>query len=132
MAMGYAQSTGRPSVYTVVPGPGFLNSVTALADAANLPVLALTGQIPSSKIGGGIGMPHELKDQQMVARGIVDWVHRANHPSEAPALVNAAFQHMLSGRQSPAVFEMAPDIMGLKAPVEPCTPLVPLRPPAPG
>jgi acetolactate synthase-1/2/3 large subunit len=117
MAMGYAQSTGRPAVYTVVPGPGFLNSVTALADAeaANLPVLALTGQIPSSKIGGGIGMPHELKDQQMVARGIVDWVERANHPAEAPALIAAAFRYMQSGRRGPAVFEMAPDIMGQSA-----------------
>ncbi|MDB5715663.1 MAG: hypothetical protein JWO15_3060 [Sphingomonadales bacterium] len=119
MAMGYSQSSGRPSVYTVVPGPGFLNSVTALADAkaANLPVLALTGQIPSSKIGGGLGMPHELKDQQMVARGIVDWVRRADHPSDVPAMIDDAFRHMQSGRYTPAVFEMAPDIMGARAPV---------------
>jgi acetolactate synthase I/II/III large subunit len=133
MAMGYAQSTGRSAVYAVVPGPGFLNSLTALADAqaANLPVFALTGQIPSSKIGGGMGMPHELKDQQMVARGVVDWVVRANHPSEAPALIGSAFQHMQSGRPCPAVFEMAPDIMGQSSPVELRAPLDLSRPPEP-
>jgi acetolactate synthase-1/2/3 large subunit len=134
MAIGYAQSTGRPAVYTVVPGPGFLNSVTALADAkaANMPVLALTGQIPSSKIGLGIGMPHELKDQQAVARGIVDWAERANHPAEVPALIDDAFRRMQSGRKTPVVFEMAPDIMGLTAPVALLdAPAVPLPEPEP-
>jgi acetolactate synthase-1/2/3 large subunit len=133
MAMGYAQSTGRPAVYTVVPGPGFLNSLTALADAqaANLPVFALTGQIPSSKIGLGIGMPHELKDQQMVARGIVDWVERANQPAEVPELIASAFHHMRSGRPCPAVFEMAPDIMGQSAMVAACEPRQPAPAPRP-
>src|SRR4030065_2364817 len=46
MAYGYAQSTGRPGAYLVVPGPGLLNTDTALrtAHAANAPVLALTGE----------------------------------------------------------------------------------------
>ena len=49
MAFGYARSTGRPGVYTVVPGPGVLNTAAALctAYATNAPVLCLTGQIPS-------------------------------------------------------------------------------------
>jgi acetolactate synthase-1/2/3 large subunit len=124
MAMGYAQATGRTGVYSVVPGPGFLNSVTALADAvsANLPVLALTGQIPADRIGQGIGMPHELKDQLAVARGIVDWAERADHPAEVPGVLERAFAHMHSGRKSPAVFEMAPDRMGSRAPVRAAVP----------
>jgi acetolactate synthase-1/2/3 large subunit len=124
MAMGYAQATGRTGVYAVVPGPGFLNSVTALADAAsaNLPVLALTGQIPADRIGQGIGMPHELKDQLAVARGIVDWAERADHPAEVPEALERAFAHMHEGRKSPAVFEMAPDRMGSRAPVRTTVP----------
>ena len=33
MALGYALATGRPGVYNVVPGPGFLNSTAALSTA---------------------------------------------------------------------------------------------------
>ncbi|MCC7045704.1 MAG: hypothetical protein IT562_03240 [Alphaproteobacteria bacterium] len=120
MAMGYAQSTDRTGAYVAVPGPGLLNSLTPLCDAAsaNLPVLGITGQIPSAQIGLGLGIAHEIKDQVRAAEGVVDWVRRANHPSEVPALLNDAFRHMHSRRRKPAVFEMAPDMMGAKAPVE--------------
>ena len=52
MAFGYARSSGRPGVYTVVPGPGVLNTTAALcsAYATNAPVMCLTGQIPSAAI----------------------------------------------------------------------------------
>ncbi|MBM3573665.1 MAG: thiamine pyrophosphate-binding protein, partial [Alphaproteobacteria bacterium] len=105
--------------FVVVPGPGLLNSLTPLADAAsaNLPVLGITGQIPSAQIGQGLGMVHELKDQMRAVEGVIDWVRRANHPSDVPGLINQAFRHMHSRRRKPAVFEMAPDIMGIKAPV---------------
>ncbi|MCC6469830.1 MAG: thiamine pyrophosphate-binding protein [Alphaproteobacteria bacterium] len=133
MAMGYAQSTDRTGTFVVVPGPGLLNSLTALGDAAsaNLPVLGITGQIPSAQIGLGLGIPHEIKDQMRAAEGVVDWVRRANHPSEVPALVNDAFRHMRSRRRKPAVFEMAPDMMGAKAPVEILPAASPDAPPAP-
>lgn len=127
MAMGYAQSTDRTGVFVVVPGPGLLNSLTPLADAAsaNLPVFGITGQIPSAQIGLGLGIPHEIKDQMGAAGGVVDWVRRANHPAEVPGLVNDAFRHMRSGRRKPAVLEMAPDQMGARAPVELPPPAVP-------
>jgi acetolactate synthase-1/2/3 large subunit len=133
MAMGYAQAKGESGVYAVVPGPGLLNSLAALATAhsANLPVLAITGQIPSYQIGQNYGIAHELKDQLMVARGIVDWARRGNHPSEVPALLNDAFRHMHSGRKGAAVFEMSPDIYGAQAQVEPAAPEPPHPAPAP-
>ena len=133
MAMGYAQASGETGVFAVVPGPGLLNSLTALATAAsaNLPVLGLTGQIPSYQIGQNYGMAHELKDQLAVGRGIIDWVQRAEHPSQVPALLADAFQAMHSGRKSPAVFEMAPDQLGARAPVEPVAPLAPEPAPEP-
>src|SRR5947209_3241383 len=55
MAYGYARSTGRVGAYSVVPGPGMLNTTAALstAYAANARVLCLTGQIASSAIGRG-------------------------------------------------------------------------------
>ena len=49
MAYGYARSTGRVGVYSVVPGPGVFNTGAALttAYAGNAPVLCLTGQWPT-------------------------------------------------------------------------------------
>lgn len=46
MALGYSCATGRPSAYSVVPGPGVLNTTAALATAwgVNAPVLCVTGQ----------------------------------------------------------------------------------------
>ena len=64
MAFGYARSTGRPGVYSVVPGPGMLNTTAALSTAlgCNAPVLCITGQVPSAFIGRGRGHLHELPD----------------------------------------------------------------------
>lgn len=113
MALGYAQASGKVGVFAVVPGPGILNATAALATAAgsNVPVLALTGQIPSKQIGLGLGIPHELRDQEAALRGVVPWVELARSPAEAPGLLTDAFRSMLGGRHQPAVFEMAPDIL---------------------
>ena len=47
MAFGYTRSTGRPSVFSVVPGPGMLNAGAGLLTAfgCNEPILMLTGQV---------------------------------------------------------------------------------------
>ena len=53
MAFGYARASGRPGVYAVVPGPGFLNSAAALLTAygSTTPVLCLAGQINTQFLG---------------------------------------------------------------------------------
>lgn len=121
MAMGYAQASGKTGVFAVVPGPGLLNAMTAVATAhsANVPVLGITGQIPSYQIGQNLGIAHELKDQLAMSRGVLDWVERAEHPSDVPALLDAAFSHIHSGRKGVGLFEMSPDLFGASAPVEP-------------
>lgn len=120
MAFGYARSTGRPGVYTVVPGPGVLNTTAALcsAYATNEPVLCLTGQIPSDAIGRGIGYLHELPDQLATLRSLTRWAERAMQPERAPQLVNQAFTQMLSGRRGPVALEMPMDVMGREAEVQ--------------
>jgi len=120
MAFGYARSTGKPGVYTVVPGPGVLNSTAALcsAYATNAPVLCLTGQIPSEGIGKGIGYLHELPDQLATMRTLTKWADRAMTPEAAPELVNEAFRQMLGGRQRPVSLEMPMDIMAATSDVE--------------
>ena len=129
MALGYACATGRPAVYSVVPGPGVLNTTAALATAwgVNAPVLCLTGQVPSAMIGKLRGSLHELPDQLATLRSLLKWAERIEHPSEAPYLVARAFQEMLSGRRSPVALEMPWDQFPAVADITPQDPL-PLHP----
>ncbi len=119
MALGYAQTTGRVGVCTVVPGPGVLNAAAALctASGSNVPVLCIAGQIPSRQIGRGLGIPHEILNQEQAIGGVVPWVGRADTAEAAPAVLAEGWRAMLAGRHQPAVFEMAPDIMGKSAEV---------------
>lgn len=113
MAFGYARSTGRPSVYTVVPGPGVLNTAAALctAYACNAPVLCLSGQIPSDAIGKGFGELHELPDQLGTLRLLTKSALRIDTPAATPRMMARAFESLLSGRPRPVAVEMAPDVM---------------------
>ena len=119
MALGAALATGKPQAYAVVPGPGMLNSATALLTAygTNAPVLALIGQIPSFAIGRGLGHLHEMRDQPGILARLADFTARIREPSEAPALVAAAIRAMQSGRRGPAALECAIDVWGRSAPV---------------
>jgi acetolactate synthase I/II/III large subunit len=119
MAFGYARSTGRPGIYAVVPGPGVLNTGAALCTAlgCNAPVLCLTGQAPSDFIEKGRGHLHELPDQLGVLGRLTKWAARIERIEDVPAIVNEAFERMLSGRPGPVAIEMAWDVMAASAAV---------------
>ena len=118
MAFGYAKSTGKVGVYTVVPGPGVLNTTAAMcsAYANSAPVLCVTGQIPSQAIGRGVGELHELPDQLATLRTLTKWAARIEHPSQVNSVVNDAFRELTVGRPRPVALEMPPDIMAMPAP----------------
>ena len=120
MAFGYARSTGRPGVFSVVPGPGVLNAAAAVCSAygASAPVLCVTGEVPSDFIGSGKGHLHELPDQLATMRSIMKWATRIDHPAEAPTAVAEAFRQMTTGRPRPVAVEMPWDIFGSSAPVQ--------------
>ncbi len=124
MAFGYAKSTGRIGVFSVVPGPGVLNAGAAVCSAygASTPVLCVTGQVPSDFIGSGKGHLHELPDQLATMRSIMKWAGRIDHPGEAPAVLAEAFAQMSSGRPRPAAVEMPWDVFASRAPVQPIDP----------
>ena len=118
MAFGYAKSTGRVGVYTVVPGPGVLNTTAALCTAHAAPVLCLTGQIPVEFIGRGHGMLHELPDQLATLRTLTKWATRINHPAEAPSVMSEAFRQLRSGRTQPVAIEIPGDVLGMSDAIE--------------
>src|SRR4051794_5893285 len=100
MALGAALATGKPAVYSVVPGPGFLNSTAALATAysTGAKVLALIGQIPRRAIDKGHGLLHQIPNQIGILRTLTKWADRVTNPQAAPAMVGRAFQLIQSGR----------------------------------
>jgi acetolactate synthase-1/2/3 large subunit len=105
-AAGYAQVTGRPGVCMATSGPGATNLVTPLADAYmdSVPVVAITGQVPSSLIGtdgfqeadiSGITLPvtkHNflVTNAADIARTVAEAFHVASTGRPGPVLVDVA------------------------------------------
>ena len=125
MALGYAQSTGKPSAFTVVPGPGVMNTMAALTTAwgVNAPIMCITGQVPSAMIGRGRGQLHEMPDQLATLKTLLKFAERIEHPTEAPQVMARAYQAMVSGRPGPVAVEMPWDMFPASADVTPVEPL---------
>ena len=131
MAFGYAIATGRVGAFAVVPGPGILNTTAALSTAygCSQPVLAITGQINAAAIDRGFGLLHEIRDQPGTLASVNKWVHRIDHPVDAPAAMDEAFRHLQGGRPRPVTVEMAMDMMGLESLLPAPEAAVEVRPP---
>ena len=130
MALGAALATGKPAAFAVVPGPGLLNSATALLTAysMNAPVLALIGQIPHNDIGRGLGHLHEIRDQTGIIKRLVDHVARIAKAQDASRATALAMRAMQTGRPGPAAIECAMDVWSQSVPVTVAPPL-PMPPP---
>jgi acetolactate synthase I/II/III large subunit len=124
MAFGYAQSTGRPGVFSVVPGPGVLNAAAAVLSAygASAPMVGLTSEIPSAFMGRGLGHLHEMPDQLATMRTFTKWASNISHPADASAIVAEAFHEATSGRPRPTMIAAPWDVLAHTAPTVPCVP----------
>lgn len=113
MAMGYAKSTGKTGVFSVVPGPGILNTSAALCTAMGncSSIVGLTGQVPTSFVGKGRGHLHELSDQAGTLRSIIKDAVCIGDAQQVSQQVNQAFQAARSGRPGPVSIEMCWDTM---------------------
>src|SRR3981189_439408 len=133
MAFGYARSSGRPGVFSVVPGPGVLNAGAALPTAlgSNEPVLCLTGQVATQILAEGRRKNHQMPDQLATLRTFVKWADRIEYPDAAPARVSRAFQEMLSGRRGPVALEMPWDVFTQRAETGASKPFDPFPAPQP-
>ncbi len=113
-AVGYAQATGGAAPLVVSTGPGALISLAALAEAAaaSAPVVVVTSQTPSEALGGRRrGFLHELRDQKASARDLVKSAEIAQHPSQIPSLVAAAWERALTPPYGPAWVEVPADVL---------------------
>jgi acetolactate synthase-1/2/3 large subunit len=126
MADGFARATGQPGVCLAVCGPGVLNAATPLATAYtdSVPLLLLSGQIPSAAQGPRSGYYHE--NQQLDAvRTLTKWRARVERPEQAVAVLDEAWQELHRGRPGPVLVEVPVDV--LRAEVEDAA-----EPPLPG
>ncbi|MDG1939777.1 MAG: thiamine pyrophosphate-binding protein [Paracoccaceae bacterium] len=116
MALGAAMATGKPQVFSIVPGPGFLNSTAALstAYAVNAPVFALIGQIPLGAIGKGYGLLHEIPDQLSVIKSLTKKANRIENTESASKILTDAFSSLQSGRPRPVGVEIPVNIWNSK------------------
>jgi acetolactate synthase I/II/III large subunit len=104
-ADGYARSTGRPAPLLLSTGPGALNSMTALMEAASahVPVVAISSQIPQDLLGRGRGYLHELPDQLASFAPVVKHAARAERVDEIPAVLAHAWTAAMTAPSGPGV-----------------------------
>src|ERR1700732_4502520 len=116
-AEGYARSTGRVGVVLVTSGPGATNAVTGLVDALmdSIPVVCLTGQVPTHLIGNDAF-------QEADTTGITPPATKHNYlvrkSEDLARVVHEAFYVARSGRPGPVVIDLPKDILITKAPYQ--------------
>ncbi len=133
MADGYARATGRPGVALAVCGPGVLNAATPLATSYtdSVPVLLITGQVPTRGLGPRSGYYHE-NDQISACASFVKGCCRVEKPEQLVPLLDGAWIEMTSGRPGTVLFEVPLDVLRLEVrPGAWPAPPTPPRPAAP-
>ena len=109
-ATGYAQVTGRVGVCIATSGPGATNLVTPIADAQmdSVPLVAITGQVPSAAIGTDAFQEADI-------RGITMPITKHNYlitdPAQIPRAIAEAFYIASSGRPGPVLVDIAKDAL---------------------
>jgi len=109
-AAGYAQVTGRPGVCMATSGPGATNLVTPLADAYmdSVPVVAITGQVPSGLIGTD---GFQEADIAGITLPITKHNFLVTHADDIARTVAEAFHVASTGRPGPVLVDIAKDAL---------------------
>ncbi len=109
-AEGYALATGKVGVCMATSGPGATNLVTPIADAHmdSIPLVAITGQVPSKAIGTDAFQEADI-------RGITMPITKHNYlvtdPAEIPRTIAEAFHIASSGRPGPVLVDVSKDAL---------------------
>ena len=109
-AEGYALATGKVGVCMATSGPGATNLVTPISDAYmdSVPMVAITGQVPSSSIGTDAFQEADI-------RGITLPITKHNFlvtdPAEIPRTIAEAFHIAATGRPGPVLVDIAKDTL---------------------
>jgi acetolactate synthase-1/2/3 large subunit len=109
-ATGYAQVTGRAGVCIATSGPGATNLVTPLMDAAmdSVPLVAITGQVPSAAIGTDAFQEADIRG---ITMPFTKHSYLITDPDEIPRAFAEAFHIATTGRPGPVLVDVAKDAL---------------------
>ncbi len=109
-AEGYARSTGKVGVVLVTSGPGATNAVTGLVDALmdSIPIVCLTGQVPTHLIGNDA---FQEADTTGITRPATKHNYLVRKSEDLARVVHEAFYVARSGRPGPVVVDLPKDIV---------------------
>ena len=110
MAEGYARSTGKLGVVLVTSGPGATNAVTGLTDALmdSIPVLCLTGQVPTHLIGNDA---FQEADTTGITRPCTKHNYLVRDVKDLGRVMQEAMYVARSGRPGPVVIDLPKDVL---------------------
>ncbi len=108
-AEGYARSTGKPGVVLVTSGPGATNAVTGLTDALmdSIPVICLTGQVPTQLIGNDA---FQEADTVGITRPCTKHNYLVKDTNDLGRVMHEAFYVATNGRPGPVVVDLPKDV----------------------
>ncbi len=114
-AEGYARVTGKPGVVMATSGPGALNLVTGLADAKmdSLPLVAITGQVPTHVIGTDAFQETPMVE---VCRAITKHHYLVQNARDMARIVKEAFHIASTGRPGPVLIDVPKDVQNTLVP----------------
>ncbi len=110
MAEGYAHVTGRPGIAMVTSGPAATNLVTPLCDAFmdSIPMVAITGQVPTSAIGTDA---FQECDTVGITRSITKHNELVMSADDLPMAIRQAFHIATTGRPGPVLIDVPKDVL---------------------
>jgi len=113
-ADGYARSTGKPGVVLVTSGPGATNAVTGIATAYmdSIPMVVITGQVPTSMIGNDA---FQEVDSVGITRPCVKHNFLVKDVKDLAETVKKAFYIASTGRPGPVLIDIPKDVTAEKA-----------------
>ncbi|MGL4448496.1 acetolactate synthase 3 large subunit [Shewanella sp.] len=110
MADGYARATGKVGVVLVTSGPGATNAITGIATAYmdSIPLVVLSGQVPSNLIGNDA---FQECDMIGISRPVVKHSFLVQNPKDIPEIIKKAFYIAATGRPGPVVVDLPKDCL---------------------
>ena len=107
-AEGYAHMAGKPGVCFATSGPGATNLITGIADAMldSVPIVCITGQVPTSLLGTDA---FQETDVMSLAMPITKWCYQIADADEIPYIIAKAFYIARSGRPGPVLIDVTKD-----------------------
>jgi acetolactate synthase-1/2/3 large subunit len=109
-AEGYAWATGRVGVAIATSGPGGCNLVTALADAKmdSVPIVAITGQVPTPVVGNDAFQEADITG---ITMPITKHNFLVTHPGGIAEAIREAFHIASTGRPGPVLVDIPKDVL---------------------